>query len=185
MPGTIAFLVAPEGVEQEDILTCTQAVLAAGGEPKLLSTLEPGAGVRALDNLERGLELEVDVTIDQAVLEDYDGLVLPGGLVGADALRLQESAVELVRDWVGGGRPVAAVGHAPWMLVEAHVAGGKTMTSAPSLATDLVNAGAQWVDSEVQVCPADGWVLVTSRGSADLPAFTAEMVRAFGLTEKG
>ncbi|WP_127783060.1 DJ-1/PfpI family protein [Rhodococcus sp. X156] len=181
MPRTIAFLVAPEGAEQEDVLACTQAVLDAGGVPRLLSTLEPGAGVRALDDLERGLELEVDVSVEQAVLGDYDGLVLPGGLVGADALRLQSSAVELVRDWVGEGRPVAAVGHAPWLLVEAHVAGGKTMTSTPSIATDLVNAGAQWVDGEVQVCPADGWVLVTSRGSADLPAFTTAMLRAFGL----
>jgi protease I len=181
MAKTIAFLTAPEGVEQVELTEPWQAVLDAGGTPQLLSTVDAGAPVQAFNHLDKGDTFTVDTPVAKAEVADYDGLVLPGGVANPDALRLDAAAVEFIRKWVESAKPVAAVCHAPWTLIEARVIEGKTLTSWPSLATDLTNAGARWVDQEVMVCPTNGWTLVSSRNPGDLPAFCRELVTAFGL----
>jgi protease I len=170
---TIAFLVAPEGIEQIELTDPWAAVEAAGGTPRLLSTAD--GTVQAFHHLDKADTFDVDQTVADANPSDYDGLVLPGGVANPDALRLDEDAVGFVRSFVEAGRPVAAICHAPWTLVEADVVRGKRLTSWPSLQTDLRNAGAEWVDEEVVV---DG-ALVTSRKPDDLPAFNKAMVRLF------
>ena len=169
---TIAFLVAPEGIEQVELTEPWAAVEKAGGTPKLLST-ESGE-VQAFHHLDKGDTFPVDAVVGDADPATYDGLVLPGGVANPDALRLDDDAVAFVREFVESGRPVAAICHAPWTLVEADVVRGRRMTSWPSLQTDLRNAGAEWVDEEVVV---DG-NLVTSRKPDDLPAFNEAMVEA-------
>jgi protease I len=170
---TIAFLVAPEGTEQVELTDPWSAVEEAGGTPRLLST-ESGK-VQAFDHLDKADTFAVDTVVGDADPAAYDGLVLPGGVANPDALRLDRDAVDFVRDFVDSGRPVAAICHAPWTLVEADVVRGRRMTSWPSLRTDLRNAGAEWVDEEVVI---DGG-LVTSRKPDDLPAFNEAMVRVF------
>jgi protease I len=170
---TIAFLVATEGIEQIELTEPWSAVEAAGGTPRLLST-ESGK-VQAFEHLDRADTFAVDEVVADADPAAYDGLVLPGGVANPDALRLDVDAVAFVRDFVASGRPVAAICHAPWTLVEADVVRGKRMTSWPSLQTDLRNAGADWVDEDVVV---DG-SLVTSRKPDDLPAFNEALVELF------
>ncbi|HSJ46603.1 MAG TPA: type 1 glutamine amidotransferase domain-containing protein [Euzebyales bacterium] len=139
-------------------------------------TAGPGAreraGVRPLGQAET---FDVDVAVADATVDDYDGLVLPGGVANPDALRLDADAVQFVRDFFAAGKPVGAICHAPWMLVEAEVVDGRTVTSWPSLATDIRNAGGTWVDDEVVV---DGG-LVTSRNPGDLPAFNSKITEEF------
>jgi protease I len=170
---TIAFLVAPEGIEQVELTEPWAAVEKAGGRPQLLST-ELGE-VQAFHHLDKADTFPVDMAVADADPASYDGLVLPGGVANPDALRMDEVAVAFVRDFVESERPVAAICHASWTLAEADVVRGRRMTSWPSLQTDLRNAGAEWVDEEVVV---DGQ-LVTSRKPDDLPAFTEAMVEAF------
>ena len=170
---TIAFLVATEGIEQVELTEPWTAVEEAGGTPRLLS-LEAGK-VQAFHHLDKGDMFAVDAVVGEADPTSYDGLVLPGGVANPDALRMNEDAVAFVREFVESDRPVAAICHAPWTLVEADVVRGKRMTSWPSLQTDLRNAGAEWVDEEVVV---DG-TLVTSRKPDDLPAFNDAMVELF------
>ncbi len=170
---TIAFLVATEGIEQIELTEPWSAVEEAGGTPKLLS-VESGK-VQAFNHLDKGDTFAVDTVVGDADASSYDGLVLPGGVANPDALRMNEDAVAFVRDFVESDRPVAAICHAPWTLVEADVVRGRRMTSWPSLQTDLRNAGAEWVDEEVVV---DG-KLVTSRKPDDLPAFNDAMVELF------
>jgi len=170
---TIAFLVAPEGIEQVELTEPWAAVEKAGGRPQLLST-ELGE-VQAFHHLDKADTFPVDAAVADADPASYDGLVLPGGVANPDALRMDQDAVAFVRDFVESERPVAAICHAPWTLAEADVVRGRRMTSWPSLQTDLRNAGAEWVDEEVVV---DGQ-LVTSRKPDDLPAFTEAMVEAF------
>lgn len=178
----VAFLVAHEGIEQVELTEPWQAVLDAGGTPVLISTVDAGETVQAFDHLTAKDTFTVDVTVGQARVADYVGLVLPGGVANPDALRLDAAAVELVTEWTEAGKPIAAVCHASWTLIEAGVVQGKTLTSWPSLATDLKNAGAaDWVDQEVFVCPANGWTLVSSRNPDDLPAFGRALVTEFGL----
>jgi protease I len=170
---TIAFLVATEGIEQIELTEPWSAVEEAGGTPKLLS-VESGK-VQAFHHLDKGDTFAVDTVVGDADPSSYDGLVLPGGVANPDALRMNEDAVAFVREFVESDRPVAAICHAPWTLVEADVVRGRRMTSWPSLQTDLRNAGAEWVDEEVVV---DG-KLVTSRKPDDLPAFNDAMVELF------
>ena len=179
---TIAFLVGAEGIEQVELTEPWQAVIDAGGTPKLLSTVDAGETVQAFNHLDKADTFTVDVTVSQANIDDYDGLVLPGGVANPDALRTDSSAVEFVKEWTEAGKPVAAICHAPWTLVEANVLQGKTMTSWPSLATDLQNAGAEWVDQEVVTDSEGGYTLVTSRNPDDIPAFNRELVSLFKLT---
>jgi protease I len=171
---TIAFLVAPEGIEQVELTDPWSAVEKAGATPKLLST-EAGE-VQAYHHLDAADTFGVDQVVGEARIEEYDALVLPGGVANPDALRMDEDAVSFVRDFVGSGKPVAAICHAPWTLAEADVVRERRLTSWPSLRTDLENAGATWVDEELVV---DG-NLITSRNPDDLPAFCEALVSAVG-----
>jgi protease I len=166
---TIAFL-ATEGVEQVELTEPWKAVEDAGGTAELIS-LEPGV-VQAFNHLDRGDTFSVDHIAAQADPGRYGGLVLPGGVANPDFLRADEDAVGFVRAFFDQGKPVAAICHGPWTLIEAGVVKGRTLTSWPSLRTDLRNAGATWVDEEVHVDQG----LVTSRRPDDLPAFCAKLV---------
>ena len=169
---TVAFLVAAEGIEQVELTEPWKAVERAGGTPRLLS---PESGkVQAFNHLDRADTFEVDETVADADPASYDALVLPGGVANPDALRTDPAAMDFVKAFVGSGKPVAAICHAAWSLVEAGVLDGRTVTSWPSLQTDIRNAGGTWVDEEVVV---DG-NLVTSRRPDDLPAFNARLLEA-------
>jgi protease I len=169
---TIAFL-ATEGVEQVELTQPWKAVEEAGGTPELIS-LESGE-VQGFNHLDKGDTFTVDHTASEADASRYDGLVLPGGVANPDFLRADEDAVAFVRAFFEQGMPVAAICHGPWTLIDAGVVSGRTLTSWPSLKTDLRNAGATWVDEEVHV---DGG-LVTSRNPDDLPAFCSKLVEEF------
>ncbi|GAA1586527.1 type 1 glutamine amidotransferase domain-containing protein [Actinoplanes couchii] len=160
----VAFLAA-DGVEEIEYTEPRKAVEAAGGTAELVS-LDTGE-IQALNHLDKAGTYQVDKTVRTAKATEYDALVLPGGVANPDFLRADADAVRFVRDFVAAGKPVAAICHAPWTLVEAGVLDGRTVTSWPSLRTDLANAGATWVDEEVFVDDH----LITSRKPDDLPAF--------------
>jgi len=174
---TIAFLVAPEGIEQVELTEPWQAVQDAGGTPRLVST--DSGTVQGFQHLDKADTFDVDDTVDGKSARDYHGLVLPGGVANPDYLRMQPAAVAFAKSFFDAGKPVAAICHAPWTLVEADVVRGRRMTSWPSLKTDLRNAGAEWVDEEVVVCEDGPNVLVTSRKPDDLKAFCQELVDRF------
>lgn len=161
----IAFL-ATDGFEDSELTSPWQAVTEAGGSPVMIAPAsDPITG-------KNGHEQPVDATADDVNAADFDALVLPGGVVNADHLRLDESAVRFTRDFFAQHKPVGAICHAAWILAEADVLEGRTLTSYPSLKTDLVNAGATWVDEEVVVDEG----LVSSRTPDDLPAFNAKVI---------
>ena len=165
----VAFLFT-EGVEQVELTEPVKAVQQAGAEADLIS-LERGE-VQMYQHLDKGDTIEANHAVDDVSAADYDGLVIPGGVANPDALRTDDGAVRFVRDFFAQDKPVAIICHGPWMLVEADVARGRTVTSWPSLQTDLRNAGATWVDEKVVVDNG----LVTSRKPDDLPAFCAKVV---------
>ncbi len=169
---TIAFL-ATEGVEQVELTEPWKAVEDAGGRPELIS-LEEGE-VQAFNHLDKGDTFRADRAVADADASAYDGLVLPGGVANPDFLRADENAVAFVRAFFDQAKPVAAICHGPWTLVEADVLRGRTITSWPSVKTDIRNAGATWVDEEVHVDQG----LVSSRKPDDLPAFCAKLVEEF------
>ncbi len=171
---TIAFLVAGEGIEQVELTHPWEAAAAAGATTVLLSP--KGGSVQAFNHLDKADTFPVDREVGEASVADYDALVLPGGVANPDALRLDRDAVGFVRHFVDSGKPVAAICHAPWTLVEAGVLDGRTLTSWPSLRTDITNAGGTWVDQEVVV---DG-NLITSRNPDDLKAFSAALLDSLG-----
>jgi protease I len=170
---TIAFLVAGEGTEQIELTEPWKAVEQAGGTPELLS-LESGE-IQAFNHLDKADTFKVDRVVSEASATDYDALVLPGGVANPDFLRADEDAVRFVREFFEQAKPVAAICHGPWTLVEADVVKGRTLTSWPSLKTDIRNAGGNWVDEEVVVDEG----LVTSRNPDDLPAFCEKLVEEF------
>jgi protease I len=170
----VAFLVANEGVEQVELEAPWEALRQAGAETELIA---PDSGeVQAFEHLDKGERFPVDRAVSEADPDDYDGLVLPGGVANPDFLRTDEDAVTFARAFFEAGKPVAAICHAPWTLVEAGVVDGRTLTSWPSLKTDIRNAGGTWVDEEVHV---DGG-LVTSRKPDDLEAFCAKAIEEIG-----
>ena len=162
----VAFL-ATDGFEQEELTRPWEFLREAGAKVELLS-LRTGR-IRGFHHADKGDEFEVDRDLDQAISEDYDALVLPGGVANPDSLRLDDRVASLIADFDAEGKLIAAICHGPWPLIEAGIVSGRTMTSWPSLRSDLENADARWVDEEVQV---DG-NLVTSRKPDDLPAFCA------------
>jgi protease I len=169
----IAFLVAGEGVEQIELTEPWKALEAAGAQPELIS-LEQGK-VQAFNHLDKGDQFDVDGTVADADASAYDGLVLPGGVANPDFLRMDEDAVRFARSFFEAGKPVGVICHGPWTLVEAGVLRGRTITSWPSLRTDIENAGGKWVDEQVVVDNG----LVSSRRPDDLPAFCAKIVEEF------
>jgi protease I len=161
----VAFLVANEGVEQVELTRPWEAVEQAGGQPELIA---PETGeVQAFNHLDKADTFDATTAVEDADAGDYDALVLPGGVANPDHLRTIPAAVEFTRAFFEAGKPVAAICHAPWTLVEAGVVEGRTLTSWPSLQTDIRNAGGEWVDEEVHVDSG----LVTSRKPDDLDAF--------------
>ena len=169
----IAFLVAPEGVEQVELTEPWEAVLREGATAELVST-EDGE-IQAFNHLDKGDTFKVDRTVDDVSPSDYDGLVLPGGVANPDSLRMDEDAVAFARGFFEQAKPVGVICHGPWTLVEADVVRGRKITSWPSVKTDIRNAGGNWVDEEVVVDEG----LVSSRKPDDLPAFCAKLVEEF------
>jgi len=169
---TIAIL-ATDGFEQVELTRPREAVERAGGTAHLVS-LKRGS-VRGYHHAEKGDAFPVDRTIDEVSAADYDGLILPGGVHNPDALRVNEKAVSFVKDFFEQQKPVAAICHGPWVLVEADVLRGRVVTSWPSLKTDIRNAGGHWVDEEVHVDQG----LVTSRNPDDLDAFCDKAIEEF------
>ncbi|MFJ5228750.1 type 1 glutamine amidotransferase domain-containing protein [Kitasatospora sp. NPDC088391] len=174
---TVAFLAAPEGTEQVELTSPWQTVLDHGGAPRLVST-EPGQ-IRAFHHLDRADPFMVDATVPTVSANDFDALILPGGVANPDFLRTAPDAVAFVKGFFEAGKPVAVICHGPWTLIEADVVRDRTLTSWPSLRTDLANAGAEWVDRKVVVCSNGPNVLVSSRKPDDLPAFDRALVHAF------
>jgi protease I len=168
----IAFL-ATDMVEQVELTEPWQALEEAGAELELVS-LEEGE-IQGFNHYDKAGSFKVDKTVEEANADDYEGLVLPGGVGNPDTLRQDENAVHFVRRFFEQGKPVGAICHGPWMLVEAGVVRGRTLTSFPSIQTDIRNAGGNWVDEEVHVDQG----LVTSRKPDDIPAFNAKLVEEF------
>lgn len=169
---TIAVL-ATDGFEQIELTQPVAALKAAGASVHIVSP-KPGV-IQGFKHHDKGDTTPVDKTLGDASPEDYDGLLLPGGVINPDALRLEEAAIAFIRGFTEKGKPVAAICHGPWTLINAGAVNGRRMTSWPSLEIDLRNAGAEWVDEEVVVDQG----LVTSRKPDDLPAFCAKMIEEF------
>jgi protease I len=165
----VAFL-ATNGVDQGELTVPMEAAVGGGAIAEIVST-KPGT-IQAMRGDDKGETYKVDRTTDQVRVDDYDALVIPGGTKSPDRLRTDPHAVQFVRDFIESGKPVASICHGPWMLVEANAVEGRTLTSWPSLKTDIRNAGGRWVDEVVHV--EDG--IVTSRKPDDLPAFCEKML---------
>jgi protease I len=168
----VAFLVAGEGIERVELTEPWAALEDAGYQPVLVSPAEDE--VQLFDHLDKADTQKVDQAVASADLDDYAGLVLPGGVANPDALRTDDDAVSFVRDFLASGKPVAAICHAPWTLIEADVVKGRRLASWPSLQTDIRNAGGEWVDEKVVT---DG-NLITSRMPDDIPAFNNALLEA-------
>ena len=168
----IAFI-ATEGVEQVELTEPWKAVEAAGAKPELISMTDET--FNAWKHFDKGDTFTPDKTAEEAHVDDYDGLVLPGGVANPDQLRTDENVVSFIREFAASGKPIGVICHGPWTLIEAGVLQGRKITSWPSLQTDLRNAGAEWVDEEVVVDSG----LVSSRKPDDLPAFNAKIIEEF------
>ena len=173
LKGKRVAIVATDMVEQVELLEPRKALDEAGAQTELIS-LKPGE-IQGFNHYDKGDEIPVDRTIEEASADEYDALLLPGGVGNPDVLRTDENVVSFVRDFFEQGKPVAAICHGPWTLVEAGVVRNRTLTSWPSIQTDICNAGGNWVDEEVHVDQG----LVTSRKPDDIPAFNAKMVEEF------
>lgn len=165
-------ILATDGFEQSELTGPKKRLQDAGFETVVVSPSE--GEIRGWDRKDWGDSVKVDMTLDEASESDFDALVLPGGQINPDKLRMEEKAVKIVRDFCRSGKPVAAICHGPWLLVEADAVNGKTVTGWPSIRTDLKNAGANVVDREVAV---DG-NLITSRKPDDIPAFSDSLIKA-------
>jgi protease I len=173
----IAFLTANEGVEQVELTSPWDAVSDAGARPVHLA---PRRGdVQAFDHLDKAKVFEATVAVGEADVNDYDALVLPGGVANPDQLRMDAAAVGFVRALAEQGKPIAVICHGPWTLVEADLVRGRTLTSWPSLRTDIENAGGTWIDEPVVVCESGPTTIVSSRRPDDLDDFESAMIDAF------
>lgn len=166
-------MVATDGFEQLELTEPRRALEAAGAIVDVVS-IHPGK-IQGMNHMDLGDRIKVDKTIGEANPQDYDNLVLPGGVVNSDHLRTDRKVVAFVKSFFDAGKPVAAICHAAWTLIEADAVRGRTLTSRPSLETDLRNAGANWVDEEVVVDQG----LISSRKPDDLPKFNEQMIREF------
>ena len=166
-------ILATDGVEQVELEDPRRALDAAGATTHLIAP--QGDSIQAMNHDEKGARLPVDRTLEEVRASDYDALLLPGGVANPDRLRMDQRAVQFVREFMLSDKPVAAICHGPWLLVEAGAVAGRTLTSWPSLQTDIRNAGGEWVDDVVRVDDR----LVTSRKPEDLPKFCATIVREF------
>lgn len=173
LQGRRVAILATDGVEQVELVEPRKALDAAGAHTQLVS-LKPGK-IQAYEHLDKGEAFKVDATLDEVQSAQFDALFIPGGVANPDALRMDPRAVQFVREFMVSDKPVAAICHAAWLLVEADAVAGRTLTSWPSLKTDIRNAKGDWVDREVVVDDK----LVTSRKPDDLPAFNAAIVREF------
>jgi len=170
-------ILATNGVEQVELVEPKEALTAAGAQVTVVSQ-KPGT-IQAMNYDEKGDRIRVDMTLADCSPEQFDGLVLPGGVANPDYLRMDEKAVAFVKQFISSGKPVASICHGPWMLIEADAVRGKKVTSWPSLRTDLRNAGANWVDEPMV---RDG-LIVTSRKPDDLPVFNAAVVEMFATAD--
>jgi protease I len=173
LQGKKVAILATDGFEQSELLEPRKALDEAGATTQVVSPT--GKKIKGWDQKDWGKEVSVDVPLDSANAEEFDALLLPGGVMNPDQLRLNPTAVQFVKQFTDAGKPVAAICHGPWTLLEAGAVRGRTMTSWPSLKTDLNNAGATWVDKEV----VNDQGVVTSRRPDDIPAFNREMIRLF------
>jgi protease I len=170
----VAFLVANEGVEQVELTAPWDAVRAGGASPVLIA---PKAdSVRAFNHLDKGEIFAASMSTQDADPDAFDALVLPGGVANPDQLRLDHPAIDFIRTFAASGKPIAAICHGPWTLIEADVVRGRRMTSWPSLRTDLRNAGAEWVDQALVECTNGAGPLITSRRPDDLEVFCNRLV---------
>ena len=174
---TVVFVVANEGVEQVELTRPWEAVNEAGGRPVLAAPKKDD--VQAFNHLEKGDSFHVDTVTAELRPDDFDAVVLPGGVANPDQLRLDGPAVRYLREIFEAGKPAAVICHGPWTLVEADLVRGRTLTSWPSLKTDIRNAGGTWVDEEVVTCANGPNTLVTSRKPDDLDAFCSVMRQVF------
>jgi protease I len=179
LQGTNVAILVTNGFEQSELIEPRRALDDAGATTKVVSPADKK--VKGWNHKEWGNEVPVDVSLGSARVEDFDALLLPGGVMNPDHLRMQPEAVQFVKHFVDAGKPIAAICHGPWTLIEAGAVRGHTMTSWPSLKTDLKNAGANWVDKEVV---RDGKI-VTSRKPDDIPAFNREMIQMFSEAQGG
>ncbi len=179
LDGLRVAILATDGFEQSELLEPRKALEAAGAETEVVSPKD--GAIKGWNHKDWGQSVTVDRRLDAVEADDYDALVLPGGVMNPDALRMQPQAVEFVEAFFAAGKPVAAICHGPWTVVESDNAEGYRMTSWPSLKTDIRNAGGEWVDEEVVVDDN----LVTSRKPDDLPAFNREMLKLFGQHHAG
>jgi len=173
LQGKRVAILATNGFEQVELIEPRRALVAAGAQTEVVSPSE--GRIQGMQHHDKGEAVGVDRTLDRAKPGDYDALVLPGGVINPDALRLDQRAVDFVRGFFEAQKPVAAICHGLWTLIEADAVRGRKVTSWPSLKTDLRNAGAEWVDSEVVVDHG----LITSRKPDDLPAFCTKMIQEF------
>jgi protease I len=175
--GTRVAIIATHGVEQVELTSPKKALERAGATVHVVSPHKAikGGKIKAWKFIKWGDSIKVDVSLSDASVHDYDALHVPGGVINPDLLRMDSDAVEFIRSFFEAGKPVSSICHGPWLLIESGVVRGRTVTSWPSIKTDLVNAGADWVDKKV--VEDDG--LVTSRGPQDLPAFNRRIVDLF------
>lgn len=174
----VAFLTSNEGIEQVELTKPWQAVKDAGGVPELVAP--KGGEIQAFNHLDKADTFPVHRALeDQDGAPDYDAVVIPGGVANGDFLRMSQPAVSFIRHVFDQGKPVAVICHGPWILVEADLVRGRTLTSWPSLRTDIRNAGGNWTDTEVQVCDHGPNTLITSRKPDDLPAFNRTLTEVF------
>ena len=174
LKGKKVAIIAADMVERVELVEPRKALEKAGATTELLS-IKPGT-IEAFDHFDKAEKIKVDRLVEEADASEYDALMIPGGVGNPDQLRGDENAVAFVRDFFEAGKPVAAICHAPWVLVEAGVVRGRTLTSWPTLQTDIRNAGGDWVDQKVVVDRG----LVTSRKPDDIPAFNEKMIEEFG-----
>ncbi|MEO6589578.1 MAG: type 1 glutamine amidotransferase domain-containing protein [Pyrinomonadaceae bacterium] len=173
LDGVKVAILAADGFEQSELFEPKKALENAGADVKIVS-LKSGE-IKGWDEKDWGKTIAVDLTVDEANADDFDALQLPGGVMNPDKLRMNEKAVSFVKSFFEAGKPIGAICHAPWTLIEADVVKGKTLTSWASLKTDLENAGAKWVDREVVTDNG----LVTSRNPQDIPAFNEKIIEEF------